>query len=95
MDNGCITFHVIANSNLKKLQTNKKTHSAWQIISWGHNFVSSEQLGSTAHAFPLPDLGHNMKIIEWPEEVILCWIPISEKQSHEQIVKRFSLFKKK
>lgn len=97
MDNGCITFHVIANSS-KKTKTNKqkkKTNSAWQIISWGHRCVSCEQLSSTAHAFPPPDLGHNMKGLEWPEEVILCWIPISEKQLLEQIVSAFPYVKKK
>lgn len=68
----------VKKKNKPNKQINKK-HSAWQIISWGHKFVSTEQLGSTAHAFPPPDLGHNMKILEWPEEVILCWIPRSEK----------------
>lgn len=60
MDNGCITFHVIANSS-KKTKTNKNTKQCLTIISWGHRAVSCEQLSSTAHAFPLPDLGHTMK----------------------------------
>lgn len=78
MDNDCITFHVIANSSLKRKR--KKSNSAWQFISWGHKFVSNEQLGSIEHAFLPPDQGHNMKISEWPEEATPCWIPISEKQ---------------
>lgn len=63
MDNGCITFHVIANSSkkTKKQKQNKNTKQCLTIISWGHRAVSCEQLSSTAHAFPLPGLGHTMK----------------------------------
>ena len=74
---------------VKKKQTNKKINSAWQINSWRHRCVSCEQLSPTAHASPPPGVGHNLKVLEWPEEFIHCWIPISEKHLLEQIVSAF------
>lgn len=72
MDNGCITFHVIANSSKKKTpknQKNKNKQSKNQTVpdkqspgDTGTCPVSS--LVQTAHAFPLPDLGHNMRRLE-------------------------------
>lgn len=73
MDNGCITFHVIANSSKKtKNKQTKKTKQCLTNNLLGTQGMSCEQLSSTAHAFPLPDLGHTMKSGERPEEVILC-----------------------
>lgn len=50
MDDVCITFHVIANSSVRKQLEKQKQNSAW--LSPGDTGVSQEQLGSAAHVFP-------------------------------------------
>lgn len=90
MDDVCITFHVIANSSVRKKKTKpdkQNQNSAWS--SPGMQAVSWEQLGSTAHAFPR--LGTHVGI-RAVEDTILCWILVSEKQLLERIVSTFPYF---
>lgn len=66
MDNVCITFHVIANSNVRKKKSDKHTNKNRTVPDdlLGTWTVSCEQLGSTAHAFLPPDSGHSVDISE-------------------------------
>lgn len=70
MDGVCITFHVIANSSVRK-SDKLKQNSAW----WSRAQAAPEELGLAAHAFPqTQDTGGILEREETPFYAECCYL---------------------